>query len=82
MRFLIVTEQRVSDSVATRTNKLWCTGCERKINKGQQVIFVLSKNSRGREKMDECYCLKCDDGEMLHMEIIYEAAEIEAIGIG
>lgn len=69
----------VSISVA-KTNKLYCSECKEKIKKGQEVIFILSKDNRGKLHMEDCYCSKCGE-EIKEKELHYQALR-DAFDIG
>lgn len=72
--------QDISVSIA-RTNKLWCSGCSRKIKKGERVVFFLDVTD-GKPSMDMCYCTTCKDGSQALEDWVYLEAEKEAFGIG
>lgn len=44
-----------------RTNRLWCSDCGDKINKGDNVIFHLSESRR----MEEVFCESCKTDYMI-----------------
>lgn len=50
-----------------RTNKLFCSTCDKKIPKGEEVVFKINTET---EKMKDVYCSKC--GKDYEYEVVQD----------